>query len=190
MLGQALLRLHGKDAVRWLLSIEVSQSKGMWDPHHASRELLYGALSAPIETLIPDGQRYYPHDRRTLLRLESLGVLTGLSENRDTFDLVEAMRDVVEAALGDGPWHRAIAAAIEDEHTTVFPELRSGPTEAAVEQTKLVAHEVRNALIPARIRLEALRGAVPELQVSRVEAVRRGVVRVLTFVEEMVRQAS
>jgi signal transduction histidine kinase len=186
VLGQALLRLYGKDAVRWLLSVEVAQNKGRWDPHHASRELLHAALSASIETLIPDGQRYYPHDRRTLLRLESLGVLTGLSENRDTFDLVESMRDVVEAALADGPWHRAIAAAIEDERTGAFPKLRSGPTEVAVEQTKLVAHEVRNALIPARIRLEALRAAVPEPQVSRVDAVQRGVVRVLTFVDEMV----
>lgn len=186
VLGQALLRLHGKDAVRWLLSVEVSQNKGRWDPHHASRELLNAALLAPIETIIPDGQRYYLHDRTTLLRLESLGVLTGLSETRDTFDLVESMRDVVEAALVDGPWHRAIAAAIEDERTAAFPELRSGPTEAAVEQTKLVAHEVRNALIPARIRLEALRAAVPEPQVRRVEAVQRGIVRVLTFVEEMV----
>jgi signal transduction histidine kinase len=185
-LGHALLRLHGKDAVRWLLITEVLQSKGIWDPHHASHELLDMALHAPIETFIEGDKRYYPYDRRTLWRLESLGVLTGISEHRDSFELVEAMRDVVEATLTDGPWHRAIAAAIEDERTAVFPELREGATEAAVEQTKLVAHEVRNALIPARIRLEALRAAMPESQVSRLDAVRRGIARVLSFVEEMV----
>lgn len=56
----------------------------------------------------------------------------------------------------------------------------------AANQAKLIAHEVRNALVPARIRLDALRAVVPESETSKVDAVKRGVVRVLTFVEEMV----
>jgi signal transduction histidine kinase len=50
----------------------------------------------------------------------------------------------------------------------------------------MIAHEVRNALVPARIRLDALRTVVPESEASKVDAVKRGVVRVLTFAEEMV----
>ena len=51
----------------------------------------------------------------------------------------------------------------------------------------MIAHEVRNALVPARIQLDAARGSIPEPHLaSRIDAARRGVVRVLTFVEEMV----
>lgn len=185
-LGWALRRLRGKDAVRWLLIVEVTQNVGLWDHYHVSPELLETALSEPLETFVVHDRRVYPYDWMTLRRLESLGVLTGLFEHRESFELVPSMRDVVEAALGDGPWHRAVAAVLEDERAVVVPQLRAGTTDAALEQTKLVAHEVRNALIPARFRLEALRAVALEPQLSHLEAVRRGVTRVLTFVEDMV----
>ena len=58
--------------------------------------------------------------------------------------------------------------------------------EAAIEQTRLIAHEVRNALIPVRHDVDALLRANGAGQRARLERSRRGVVRVLEFVDEMV----
>ena len=43
-LGRAFLRLRGRDAVRWLLTAEVLQSTGRWDPWRTPRPLLKDAL--------------------------------------------------------------------------------------------------------------------------------------------------
>lgn len=55
-----------------------------------------------------------------------------------------------------------------------------------VEQTRLIAHEVRNALIPVRHQLDALLAMTSDPQRARVQASRLGVVQVLEFVEEMI----
>ena len=50
-LGRVLLRLRGKDAIRWLLTSEVVQSSGAHDPWHASAALLRDAIARPGITL-------------------------------------------------------------------------------------------------------------------------------------------
>jgi len=74
----------------------------------------------------------------------------------------------------------------------VLAEDRSGlvatgstPSEQSIEQAKMIAHEIRNALIPARHRIDAVRGTVPESQRDVLDKTRRGIVRVLTFVDEL-----
>ena len=62
----------------------------------------------------------------------------------------------------------------------------SGAAEATIEQTKLIVHEVRNALIPVRHDIDALRAfATEHAQQARIDAAKQGVARVLDFVEAM-----
>lgn len=66
--------------------------------------------------------------------------------------------------------------------------MRGSAIEAAQEQVRLVTHEVRNALVPARHQLEALL-RTQTLEPQRLSKALDGVTRTLTFVDEMVATA-
>ena len=187
--GRVFLRLRGKDAIRWLLTVEVVQSLGPSDRWHASHELFSDAVGTyGIPDLFGGGFEYAS---QTLNRLTSIGVLQTRGEPPD-FEIVEyrtptKMRDVVQAVLEQGPWHSAIRALLDDERALVLPGTSSSATEATVEQAKLIAHEVRNALIPVRHDIDALRLVATEpAQKQRIDTAKQGVVRVLEFVDAMV----
>jgi signal transduction histidine kinase len=189
-LGTAFLRLRGKDAVRWLLTSEVLQTTGRRDPWRTPGQLLEQALKEDGIMAAPDDQGYpmMPFDTTLLARLADLGVLYEVDVDNEIvygYGLAGAWRDALLAVLRTGPWHHAISAILAEDQTGLVPTIQTA-TEGVVEQAKVIAHEVRNALVPARIRLDTLRAAVPETEVSKIDAVKRGVVRVLTFVEEMV----
>jgi len=192
-LGRVFLRLRGKDSVRWLLTVEVLQSIGTFDVWHASLSLLEEAMTIRgITRQFFEGEACFAHNIQTLERLNELGVLSALAD--DDGDIYKygaeaAMRDVVQAVLDAGPWHTVVRALLDDERAVVLPGTSSA-TEATIEQTKLIAHEVRNALIPVRHELGALRSmALDPSQQRRIDDARNGVVRVLDFIEAMV-QAS
>lgn len=189
--GRVFLRLRGKDAVRWLLTAEVAQSRGAADPWRAPRELLERAVSAAGITMQSDedGEPYFPFHAASLARLVRLDVLDARAHGPYEvfcYRAAEAMRDVVRGVLDAGPWHAAMAALLEDERAEALQVPAPRAADAAIEQTRLIAHEVRNALIPVRHDVDALlkaNGAEPR---ARLERSRRGVVRVLEFVDEMV----
>lgn len=186
-LGLVSLRLRGRDAIRWLVTVETLQSLGRFDLWHLSAEAL-------AEALKPQGTE--PFHRGALSRAIEFGVL---APNENAYASVRylvpnEMRDVVAAVLEHGPWHTAIRALLEDERTTALAGMVSttAAVDATVEQTRLITHEVRNALVPVRHHLDALSsaressGATADTGRYRVEAARRGVVRVLEFVEQLV----
>jgi signal transduction histidine kinase len=179
-LGAAFLRLRGKDAIRWLLTLEVVQSTGRSDPWRACRELLEVAMSSAV---IAPGDFHADSFRR----LARMGVIGRLFEARSLIQLaiVRGWETTVRSVLGTTPWHHAIAAILEDDRTGIVPATAAS-IEAVVEQAKMIAHEVRNALVPVRHHIEALRGVVPAAQSARLDAAKRGVARVLKFAEEMV----
>ena len=86
-----------------------------------------------------------------------------------------------------GPWHAAVTALLEDERASLFQPASTKATEATIEQTRLVAHEVRNALGPARYNIDELiaEGLEPHHR-ARIDAVRKGVLRVMEFVDQLV----
>jgi len=194
-LGRVFLRLRGKDALRWLLTCELAQSTGSFDPCHATHELLQDATTETgiVEMSDPYGELYFPYSVDTLDRLTSFGVLQALTTGDDEifkYRTAGSMRDIVHAALEPGPWHTAIRAMLDDDRALILPGTATSAVEASSEQTKLIAHEVRNALIPVRHEIDALRSGVLEpAHQRRLEHARGGVVRVLAFVDEMV-QAS
>jgi signal transduction histidine kinase len=192
-LGRVFLGLRGKDAVRWLLTAEVLQSSGASDPWHASHHLLeeYMSQRGGIITTWFFKDEMPAYNNQTVQRLNDLGVLSALEEgNPGEYYAAAAMRDVVQAVLEPGPWHTAVRALLEDERAVALPGAAASATEATIEQTKLIAHEVRNALIPVRHDIDALRSlALEPPHQRRIEDARSGVVRVLDFVEEMVQMS-
>lgn len=193
-LGRTFLRLRGKDAVRWLLTSESLQSHGDRDRWRASRRLLEIAVEQRV--LPPtdwDDSTYFPFDENTLTRLLQLGVLnahvTGPEDDAEVlfYFVPEPMTDVVRSVLDEGPWHSAVAALLEDERGLVIPGGGPVAVEATIEQTRMIAHEVRNALGPVRYNVdELLSEDLAQHHRSRVEAAKKGVLRVLEFVDQMV----
>lgn len=188
-LGRVFLRLRGRDAVQWLLTLEVAQSRGNRDAWRASRELLERALSSDgIAWLDEWGIAPISYNVAVLERLARLEVMVAHKAGDDVIygRVDDAMRDVVQRVLDPGPWHSAVAALLEDERANVLPVLDSRATDAAIEQSRMIAHEVRNALIPVRHHIDALLKIHGAASRKRLESSRRGVVRVLAFVDEMV----
>lgn len=100
------------------------------------------------------------------------------------------LNDLVVSVLDDGPWHTAIRASLEDLRSSSVPGAATTEiSDALIEQTRLFTHEVRNALVPVRHHLVALSATVTSAEKPRVDASRRGVARLLDFVEQWVATA-
>lgn len=188
-LGRVFLRLRGRDAIRWLITSELLQSVGASDPWHTSRWLLENTLQPDGVVFFFDRPEETPQNLKTLSRLINLGVLEDLESDAHEvghYRVVPELGEVVQAALEPGPWHTAVRALLDDERAVVVPGA-STSSDTTVEQTKLIAHEVRNALIPVRHDLVALRTAVQgSSHLERIQNAQSGVLRVLKFIEEMV----
>lgn len=163
------------------MTCEVAQSYGRRDPWHAPRELFQEAITAHGVEVEAKGGGDTGYNGQTVDRIERLGVLL---DHFFDYRLRAQMRDVVQAVLEPGPWHTAVRALLEDERALVLPA--SSASEATIEQARLIAHEVRNALIPVRHDIEALRRfAAEHAQQARIDAAKQGIARVLDFVEAM-----
>jgi len=89
----------------------------------------------------------------------------------------EPMRDVVRAALDTGTWHVAVNALLEDERAVIVSSPGPSATEITIDQTRMIAHEVRNALGPVRYNVdELLSEELADPHREHVEAAKRGVV--------------
>lgn len=188
-LGRTFLGLRGKDAVRWLLTVEVSQSTGRWDPWRASRLLLETALDG-IDKLTVDDEHYFEFAPDTCERLAELSVLSPrLTPDFEVrrYEVADGMHDLVRAVLDSGPWHTAVAALLDDEAAAALQSRGPSTAAASGQLTKLITHEVRNALIPVRHHIDALRAtSMDAAMLQRIDKARRGVVRVLEFVDDLV----
>ncbi|MEM9459983.1 MAG: HAMP domain-containing sensor histidine kinase [Myxococcota bacterium] len=192
-MGHIYLRLRGADAVRWLLTLEVSQSLGGRDDWRAPRSLLEEALGGRgiIQEVWGEEFRFSFSDA-SLARLCRLGALVGVRREPEPdsepyrFYVPELMRQVVVAVIQPGPWHAVVEALLQDERAQIVIGRAPGVASATVAQTRLIAHEVRNALVPVRHHIDALRRTGLEGAEERLDAVRRGVVRVLEFVDQLV----
>lgn len=188
-LGHTFLRLRGRDAIRWLVTTETLQSLGSGDLWHLARETL-------LEAMTPSGTG--PFHPVALSRAIEFGVLSPLHLELEPeaapirYAVPDAMRELITAVLEHGSWHTAIRALLEDERAAALSKVVSttAAVDATVEQTRLITHDVRNALIPARHHLDVLLGSEVGGEAHfRAESARRGVVRVLHFVEQLVATA-
>jgi signal transduction histidine kinase len=141
------------------------------------------------ERLDHEGDLYFPFDVNALKRLVRLQVLVMFVDHHDhayCYQVAKSMQDVVQSVLDAGPWHALVASLLEDEQAVVLQIPGRHAADATIDQTRLIAHEVRNALIPVRFHLDAMLKSSDAAQRGRLETSRHGVVRVLAFVDEMV----
>ena len=184
-LGTTFAQLRGRDAIRFLLILETTLCVAEGDPHRTSlgflRDLMLGI---EIEEVAGSGRWF---NTPTIDRMGEMGVLTATA---GAFIVEPHLRDVVADVLTPGPWHAAIHALLDDERAAFLPAgtLQALVAEATVEQSRMLTHELRNALIPVRHHLDAL-GDLGDGPRQRIEKARSGVARVLHFVDQLVTTA-
>lgn len=180
-LGDAYLKLRGRHAVQWIVTVEVAQSTGQHDRWRAPRQLFADAMSpAGIPEQAPVASRYATESIERLLALHVIDLRGG------RYRVPAPMREVVASALNPSPWRNAVEMLLSEERGAVLPGLQPHAADATIEQTRMIAHEIRNALVPVRVHLDSIvspDGEVP--LVPTVGKARKGVVRVLEFVEQM-----
>jgi signal transduction histidine kinase len=201
-IGRVALELTGVDLVRWLLQVEAEQSMGPRDPWRLSRETADLLVARRRGTVLERG----PHgpSLATLGRLHNIGVLDELFEDEShewTYAVRDAAVPILEeiAESAETPLRVLAATLVGDDRNTALA--RAQPTlanlfgeeaaAAGIRQARMVAHEVRNSLVPVQVALEGLFRTLDPLAVEGVERYRGriddGVNRVFKFVDETLR---
>ena len=182
-LGQVIQHLEGRDAVRWLLQVEVQQSLGISDPDRLSLDGAKSILACPQWDDIEAHDEYAgPCHHITQFRMSQFGVLTvdDLGNGR-YWSLSTFGRELLEELVGENQTPLSLLAkslcsdlvssVVEAIHGPVV--LNSSAAEATTIQARMVTHEVRNALLPVQAALDSLYREVLTLPPSEVLARRR-----------------
>lgn len=207
-IGSVFLGLAGRDAIQWLLSVEVSQSTGPRDEWRLSRDIVHALLKRP-HAFWHYNEDSPPCSWSTLRRLWAMGLVSLVEEDEpeaatnhgDGYTLLEtgiqALKALVEPA--GTPFSVLAATLSKDEALATLdglPGRQAGPArfqasaEASARQARLVAHEIRNALLPVQSALDSFYGSVVgqqlEAQMERLRPrIDSGIERVLSFVREL-----
>ncbi|HWU89776.1 MAG TPA: HAMP domain-containing sensor histidine kinase [Kofleriaceae bacterium] len=200
-IGRVALELTGMDLTRWLLQIEAEQSMGFRDSWRMSRDTARFLIKRPHGAI-------YEHDPtapsiRTLGRLHDLGLVVMDSSRQHNWSYTvqdTAIPVLEEIAEGEETPLRVLARALlaDDRNTSLAsaqPTLAAlfGEEAAAagIRQARLVAHEVRNSLVPVQVALEGLFRALepgpPEALARYRSRIDDGLDRVFKFVDETLR---
>lgn len=207
-IGRVLLELTGRDAIRWLLQVEVAQSAGPEDDWRVSRETAVALARQALwifnwDDTDPD----FPHSWTTIRRLRALG-LVSLEEQetaqRTWLRVLPLGQELLGELAADTESPMSILArSLLADLTLSAAEVASKPSledagarasiaEATARQARLVAHEIRNALVPVKTSLgilyrEALLSPTSETIARRREPIDRGIDAVFQFVDQLVR---
>jgi signal transduction histidine kinase len=211
-IGSVFLGLAGRDAIQWLLSVEVAQSTGPQDEWRLSRDDVNALLEKPESSWhYATDDDLSPCSWSTLRRLSAMGLVslveeedpTAAAEGYDGYELLEtgiqALKALAEPA--GTPFSVLAATLSKDEALATLaglPDKQAGAVrfqasaEATALQARLVAHEIRNALLPVQSALdsfyEGVVGQQLEAQVGRLRPrIDSGIERVLSFVRELLR---
>lgn len=200
-IGRVALELTGMELTRWLLQIEAEQSTGLRDRWRMSRDTARFLLGKPRGSV-------REHDPTTpsiwtLGRLHDLGLIALDSSRRYdwSYTVLTTAFPVLEEIAGgaETPLRVMARALLADDRNVALasaqPKLAAlfGEESAAagIRQARLVAHEVRNSLVPVQVALEGLFHALephpPEgfdRYRGRIDA---GVDRIFKFVDETLR---
>ncbi|MBZ4336465.1 sensor histidine kinase KdpD [Corallococcus sp. AS-1-12] len=211
-IGEVFLGLSGRDAIHWLLQVEVAQSMGPIDDWRLSRETAKHILQVPedVRTEFDWDEAGFAHSWATLRRLGSLGVLELVEEMRGPsnlysgYKLLNEGRRLLESVLvpTETPFSILAATLSQDESLTALEKEGGGKpgldavfhssAVATARQARLVVHEIRNALIPAQVALGSLYNSVVgsqvEAQVARFRPrIDPGIDRALKFVTDLLK---
>lgn len=196
--GAILFGLRGADAVRWLLALEVTGALGDGDPWRISLRRCVSLGQEPVYTLDVGEEPVWPWDYE-LRRLAAAGMI---HEEEVEEQMVWRCRvtdfgrqSFTELEESSGATLRTLAAAVlADEATEVLRGRLPGRSEVAIlaRQSRMMAHELRNALVPAKFAVGQLRQAIEAGERAGLEVwdlVVNGLDRALRFAADMARVA-
>lgn len=200
--GEILLKLLGRDATKWLLTLETQLAVGPDDAWRVGVDLL-------AEAQVARELHGYSSDHAGLARLrhaERLSAMEVLVASPDShgrivrWSLTETGETVLNGVLkgADDPLGLLARALRADELMAVVEAktkspIKTGESVGAITlHARMVAHEVRNALGPIQQAARKLRGEVGRVAADtpvfeHLEAIDRGVSRLHRFVTESVR---
>lgn len=171
--GRAFLRLHGRDAVRWLIAVELARSTGYQDEWRCSRDTAAWILEHPNEKFDAlDESDGPPFSWRTVERLAALGVASEVEDGgMYGYNLTDLGLDILrELTVADPPPLLSLAKSLSADVTAealreLGPLGRQASAEtveqAIAEQTRNLVHELRNKLSPLQTAMGVLVQAVP-----------------------------
>lgn len=200
-LGLVFQQLEGRDALRWLLCVEAQQALGTYDPDRLSYEAAAQILTRPSWPCYQ-----LPCHPQTLSRLTIFSILDvdeydrGLPVLWSVSPLGHALlQELVQqtktplALLAESLRTDLVSSVVH--HVTGEPiAAHSSAAEATASQARLVAHEVRNALLPVQMALDSLYREVLVLPPAVALEKRRsridlGIKNALQFTKELLQTA-
>jgi signal transduction histidine kinase len=193
--GRVLSRLSGRDALRWLLIVELLQSSGPADTERLCASTARELLAVPTQTvadldLWPHDVTGWPHAWSNVERLAKLGVLSlDDSPTRYGYRVWPEGQDLLREALAlDHPMRAVARALLEQEVGAVVAG--GGPVQgfdrAAAWVVETMTHGLRNALGPIPFALREIEDAQPALVESpSFERIRKGVRRSLDLITDL-----
>lgn len=213
--GTLAIELPGQAIVHWFLALERAQSTGPGDPWRSDESLLRRLLAGPYWFDHHHEAFARLHERRelraelaALRRLRAFGVLASDGSGRSSdspeegFELTHFGHAALTDLFGEPEPPLSLLARAVSEDQSVGPPVKllaavsrdvAAYTDAA-RHTRLIAHEIRNALVPVQVAFEHLwrrlsDGAVLVDVASYRETVLAGLGRMFRFVDESARIA-
>ena len=193
-IGRAIVRFRGRDALWFLLELEVAQSTGRADGLRLPRAALVALRRAPLwyDDSYPK-EMQPPFAWAALQRWAGLGVLVhdGGEGPQDGYSVEEDAQDLVDTVISaePNPFRALVEALLADERggvTSTFTGVAAPGGDPSY--GRMVAHEVGNIVLPLRTALDRLwrelertGGPDPARVQDLRERLDRGVQRLGTF---------
>lgn len=211
-LGQVLQNLEGKNAVRWILQVEAQLSLGTHDPDRLSKAAASALLNAQLWTFADEDWEYgeavpHPVHERTIKRLENFGLIyfiytseeahggqCGLTElGIELLTELTAPQPTPLALLAESLCGDMVSGVVEDRSGGRI-DTHSSAAAATAKQARMVAHEIKNALLPVQAALSFLYNdlrvlPVAEVLPSRQPQIDQGIRQALRFSTELLSKA-
>ena len=210
-LGDVFLRLSGADATRWPVAVELLTAIDRDDPWRGHESLVKRLLERPLAAYNHEFRHGpgWPWDNPALTRWTGFGLLKkeswGTDERADepdggeSYAVTEFGRRIFEELVRepDAPIKSFARALLEDASDVMLDVVPrpGGAAVSVVRHTRMLAHEMRNALVPVRFAYDQLWSRLPRDDV-RVALYRQhvkiteGLDRALRFVTDAARAVS
>jgi hypothetical protein len=204
-LGQVLQNLEGKSAVRWVLQVEAQLALGTHDPDRLSKEAARTLLTMRQWQFGQD--EILPCHQRTLARLQNLGITDleffGHDGREGHCRLTELGIELLTELTAPQPTPLALLAeslcgdmvsGVVEDRSGGRIDTHSSAAAATAKQARMVAHEIKNALLPVQAALSFLYNdlrvlPVAEVLPSRQPQIDQGIRQALRFSTELLSKA-
>lgn len=201
--ARLVLELPLRDTIRWLLALESTQSHSAGDDWRLSRAAAAALIETPAwEYQMGDDMPPSPVSWTTLARLSKLGIVNLHDTRRGVIQctVLPEGRPFLEEVAGtnDTPFMLLARALLQDETGAVLSQYpaaaamvrKESAASLVTRHARMIAHEMRNVVVPMQIGLDAFYDAVGASGADALTGRHRGVLdagvdRILGFVQEI-----